>query len=167
VRSDEPNAARSVPSSGHLSAGTAGCAIARLAQDHIAAVALLVQAGVPIFRLTKLLIDGVACARSEFERVVWALAGWEAAMRTVERTIRIQVRKYRDSDLLLATSDDLRGLNVIGRSDSEIKEKVPGSVREMLEAQGHRVRSVETQLPNGSEGFIVRDLVASAELELT
>ena len=88
-------------------------------------------------------------------------------MRTVERTIRIQVRKYRDSDLLLATSDDLRGLNVIGRSDSEIKERVPGSVREMLEAQGHRVRSVETQLPNGSEGFIVRDLVASAELELT
>jgi len=81
----------------------------------------------------------------------------------LEKLFQIEVRQYRDSDLLLATSEDLRGLNVVGRSDQEIESRVPGSVRELLEAQGHRVAQVTAERSDKS-GFLLRNLVAKVTL---
>jgi hypothetical protein len=84
-------------------------------------------------------------------------------MSTAQKLFQIEVRRYRDSDLLLATSDDLRGLNVVGRTDQEIELRVPGSVRELLEAQGHSVVDVAAERSDRS-GFVLRNLVAKVTL---
>ena len=51
-----------------------------------------------------------------------------------ERTIRITLRKHDISPLLAATSDDLNGLIVFGRTWQEIEEKLPIAIRELFEA---------------------------------
>jgi hypothetical protein len=57
-------------------------------------------------------------------------------MRTNE-TIDIVLLRHAKSDLLVAYSDDVPGLLVSGRSEAEIDEKLPGAIREILEAQGN------------------------------
>lgn len=57
----------------------------------------------------------------------------------IEKTIRIRLVGYKNSNLLMAVSDDLRGLVVHGRSQQEIAPKLEGAVRELLEAEGFRV----------------------------
>ena len=52
---------------------------------------------------------------------------------------KIRILDYKDSDLKMAVSDELRGLVVHGRSHEEIAELLPGAVRELLEAEGFRV----------------------------
>lgn len=47
----------------------------------------------------------------------------------------LKIRPIGGSDLLLATSDNLPGLNVVGRTFAEIEAKVPGSVRELMDAK--------------------------------
>ena len=91
-----------------------------------------------------------------------------AAREIVTRTIRIRIVQHRKSDLLVALSDDLKGLMVPGRSELELEQKLPEAVREILEAQGNRVISVVTtrearHLPSA---FIDRDYVANAQLEI-
>jgi hypothetical protein len=59
-----------------------------------------------------------------------------------ERIIRITLRKHDTSPLLAATSDDLQGLIVFGRTWQEIEKKLPNAVRALLEAMGFKVVSV-------------------------
>jgi hypothetical protein len=59
-----------------------------------------------------------------------------------ERAIRITLRKHETTPLLAATSDDLDGLVVFGRTWQEIGEKLPVAIRELYEAMGYKVLSV-------------------------
>src|ERR1019366_5575222 len=53
------------------------------------------------------------------------------------REIRVQVVENRQSGLLVALSDDLKGLMVAARTEEQIEEELPAAIREMLEAAGH------------------------------
>lgn len=81
--------------------------------------------------------------------------------------IAIQSKVHRSTGLLVAFSDDLPGLLVHGRTDDEISAKLPGALREILEALGRRVLSVQLIETGDSEpaGFEPRGFRAAAELE--
>ena len=61
----------------------------------------------------------------------------------IEREVRLTVLQHRTTDLLMAVSCDLPGLMVPGRSAEELNAKLPAAIQELLEAEGHRVVSVE------------------------
>lgn len=84
------------------------------------------------------------------------------------RSIVIEVVKHATSDLFVAYSNDLPGLMVSGRDEKELTERVPGSVRELLEARGSRVISVELHPADGEmpPAFQTRRMMANAELEM-
>jgi hypothetical protein len=63
-----------------------------------------------------------------------------------ERIIRITLRKHDTSPLLAATSDDLQGLIVFGRTWQEIEKKLPNAVRALLEAMGFNGDQLARQL---------------------
>jgi len=85
----------------------------------------------------------------------------------VTRLIKIRVVQHRSSDLLVALSDDLKGLMVPGRNDEELEQKIPSAVREILEAQGFKVVSVTADFEDDRlpDAFMARELVASAKVE--
>jgi hypothetical protein len=58
-------------------------------------------------------------------------------MRTTTKMIEIEIVHHARSNLLMAYSKDLPGLLVSGRSETEIDEKLPGAIREILEAEGN------------------------------
>lgn len=59
------------------------------------------------------------------------------------RIIRIKSKFNAKNGLIGAFSDDLAGLLVIGRTIDEIETKLPGAIREILEAEGNTVNAVE------------------------
>jgi predicted RNase H-like HicB family nuclease len=59
-----------------------------------------------------------------------------------ERAIRITLAKHDDTGLLAATSDDLHGLVVFGKTVEEIERKLPIAIKELLEASNEEVGSV-------------------------
>ena len=61
---------------------------------------------------------------------------------TVNMDIRIDLAVHAKTRLLLATSEDLRGLMVAGRSEEQIIRELPEAIREVLEAEGKHVVSV-------------------------
>lgn len=68
-------------------------------------------------------------------------------MKTIEATemlITINVVMHRDTKLMVATSPELRGLMVHGRSPEELNRRIPEAIKALLEAQGHRVDTVES-----------------------
>lgn len=89
-------------------------------------------------------------------------------LEKVERQVRITVLKHRDTDLLMATSYDLLGLMVPGRSEEELAEKIPAAIREILEAEGNEVLSVEFMEPRADlpEEFIPPPHIADAVVRL-
>lgn len=82
------------------------------------------------------------------------------------RTIRIQLVVNRDTGLLVALSDDLRGLVVAARSEEEVEQQIPGAIRELLEAEGRTVLSVtaETEPKDLPRGFSSASIIASARM---
>lgn len=79
------------------------------------------------------------------------------------RVIRVHVLKHKRSDLLMAVSDDLRGLMVPGRSEEEILDKLPRAIQELLEAEGEQVDSIDIE-PDSPADFIPPAYLASAHL---
>lgn len=64
-------------------------------------------------------------------------------MAKVQNTlINIRVARYRDTDLLVATSPEMQGLIVHGRSARELDERIPVAIRAILEAGGSSVIDV-------------------------
>jgi hypothetical protein len=59
-----------------------------------------------------------------------------------ERAIRIGLAKHDDRGLLAATSEDLHGLVVFGKTVEEIERKLPTAIRELLEAPHEQIGSV-------------------------
>jgi hypothetical protein len=80
-------------------------------------------------------------------------------MDTTEKmTIRIERRIHRPTGLISAFSDDLKGLLVFGDTDSEIDKKLPGAIKEMLEAMGRNVVSVTAEDPPGWSNMSRKDM---------
>lgn len=59
------------------------------------------------------------------------------------RHIDIEYEAAGDADLILGSSPDLRGLLVAARGVEQLEARLPHAIRELLEAQGHRVLDVE------------------------
>lgn len=83
-----------------------------------------------------------------------------------EKVININVLKHEGSDLLIAISDDLRGLVVHGRSTAELEGRISPAIREVLEAQGYTVLDVEKVDADDTlpAGFVPPRLRARARL---
>jgi hypothetical protein len=85
----------------------------------------------------------------------------------IERRFRIDVLTHRESDLLVAVSDDLPGLMVQARSQAELHARIAPAIRELLEAQGNQVLNVETDgnaLAVAPSAFLSHRLLASARM---
>ena len=86
----------------------------------------------------------------------------------MERTqiIHIQVARHTRTGLLLATSSDFPRLMVAAETVEELNENLPKVVRDMLEASGIGVISVDTMPDNDDvpDGFVTGKLVARAKL---
>ena len=82
------------------------------------------------------------------------------------RQIRIMILQHRKTDLLLAVSDDLRGLMVPGRSEEDLFAKIPAAIQELLEAEGISVISVDPvrEDPDFPADFIPPAYIADAHL---
>ena len=81
------------------------------------------------------------------------------------REVRITTLTHQETNLMMAFSDDLPGLLVSGRSHEEIRQRIPGAITEMLEAQGEDVLSVEAAAETGMpSGFSNRKFLARAKL---
>ena len=63
--------------------------------------------------------------------------------REVQKIIEIKSSINARTGLMAAFSDDLPGLLVIGKTIQELEEKLPGALREILEAQGNTVTRLE------------------------
>lgn len=81
------------------------------------------------------------------------------------RTFDIDVIQHRKTGLLVAQCDDLKGLTVFGRSIDELERKVEPAVRELLEAQGIRVLSVEMHDSEDVPAAFLHAFIASAKME--
>lgn len=78
-------------------------------------------------------------------------------------TFRIRLLKHKTTDLMLAVSDDLTGLMVPGRSEEEVVERLPRAIRELLEADGKEVASIELEEDSPTD-FIPPAYIANARL---
>ena len=65
-----------------------------------------------------------------------------AGVSVEKRSIRIYLFEHKATGLLAAFSDDLHGLVVHGRSEDEIREKLPGAIRDLADAHGKEVVSL-------------------------
>jgi len=84
-----------------------------------------------------------------------------------ERTrIYVHVLEHKATGLLMAVSDSMPGLVIHGHSPEEIESKLPGAVRDLLEAEGHRVVSitVEPDDRTADTGFGPPAFIANASL---
>lgn len=61
---------------------------------------------------------------------------------TMEKIININTLEHRDTGLLIATSPDLKGLYVHGRTREELNRRIPQVIRDLLEASGLKVDRV-------------------------
>lgn len=82
------------------------------------------------------------------------------------RVIRVRMLRHERTGLLAAVSDDLAGLVLHGYSHGEIKRKLPAAIRELLEAEGYTVVSVETEEDDrfARAGFGLPGFIANAAL---
>lgn len=67
-------------------------------------------------------------------------------------TIRIEtVVLLEKTGLLLAYSDDMKGLYVHAHNESELLERIPIAIRAILEAKGRQVLEVQEIAPSASD----------------
>lgn len=72
------------------------------------------------------------------------------------KTITIQVIRHNETGLLVALSDDLKGLYVHARTQDDLLDRVPVAIRDILEADGFEVVDIsEVDIPPEVEaGFL-------------
>ena len=69
----------------------------------------------------------------------------------IDKTIRIRLLKHKDTDLLMAVSDELRGLVLHGRSVDEIERRLPAAIGDLLRAEGFDVVSMSLMVDKAFE----------------
>lgn len=65
------------------------------------------------------------------------------AHEIMEKIVTIETAYHKGGTLMVATSPELRGLIVHGRSEAELSERVPVAIRALMEADGFVVQSVK------------------------
>lgn len=85
----------------------------------------------------------------------------------MQRTININVVRHATTGMLVAISDDMRGLIVHARSKAELERRLPLAMTEMLEAEGYRVISITTtaEPDDVPVEFVSHRFRAAAEVE--
>jgi hypothetical protein len=81
------------------------------------------------------------------------------------KQLSILVTPFRDVDLLVAVCPEMSGLVVHARSLDELDAKLPGAIRELVEAGGKKVLVVETvrhDLPQADGFDIPRQFITAA-----
>jgi hypothetical protein len=88
-------------------------------------------------------------------------------MELEEKRITIKTVRHKTTGLLVAMSDEMKGLYVHARSEKELLERIPVAIRAILEANGCRVISVyEVEIPSESlGGFIPSERKFDARFE--
>ncbi|MBB6306259.1 DUF1902 domain-containing protein [Xanthobacter tagetidis] len=81
-----------------------------------------------------------------------------------DQLINVEVASHKETGLLLATSSDLPGLMVHGRSLAEIEERLPIAARDILEHQGHRVMAVTVEKSRLSGNFWPAHVTVNASM---
>ena len=61
--------------------------------------------------------------------------------------ITIDVFRYEDTGLLMAVSDELKGLMVHGRNERELNRRIPQAIRAIFEAEGKEVYKLVRERP--------------------
>lgn len=85
--------------------------------------------------------------------------------RFEEQEIFVEVAVHRKTGLIVAQSKDLPGLMVAARTYEQLDREIATAIREVLEASGKTVVSVDTERSSGaSEKFLSRCVVANARL---
>jgi hypothetical protein len=84
-------------------------------------------------------------------------------------TIRVHLVRHAESGLTVALSRDLRGLMVSGADERQIWQRVPGSIKELLEAQGQVVAAVSAAPEDEGlpDGFTSASYLAQVRMEAT
>ena len=87
----------------------------------------------------------------------------------ISKKFDIDVVRYNNSDLLMAFSKDVPGLLVSGRSETEIDKKLPGAIREILEAEGKKniTITIEIEPDDLPPAFSSRKFKANISLDHT
>jgi predicted RNase H-like HicB family nuclease len=77
---------------------------------------------------------------------------------STKREINIRLFRHSETGRLFATSDDLKGLMVSGRSVDEIEEQLEAAITELLMAHGEHVVGVTAKPASEMPGFQVPGL---------
>jgi hypothetical protein len=85
----------------------------------------------------------------------------------LEKLIRITMFAHKKVGLLMATSDDLPGFNLLGQSEEEIERKLPAAVRDFLEMSGYKIVRFDLMRDKRLEAFLPAAFVAHASLSAT
>jgi hypothetical protein len=64
------------------------------------------------------------------------------------KLITIQTIRHRETGLIVAMSDELKGLYVHAHTDADLRERIPVAIRDILEANGYQVLDLsEVSIP--------------------
>ncbi len=64
------------------------------------------------------------------------------------KLVTIQTIRHRETGLIVAMSDELKGLYVHARTDADLRERIPVAIRDILEADGYQVLDLsEVNIP--------------------
>jgi len=81
------------------------------------------------------------------------------------KQLSILVTPFRNADLLVAVCPEMSGLVVYARSLDELDAKLPGAIRELVEAGGKKLLAVETvrqDLPQADGFDVPRQFITAA-----
>jgi hypothetical protein len=72
------------------------------------------------------------------------------------KLITIQTIRHRETGLLIAMSDEMKGLYVHARTDADLLQRIPITIRAILEADGYEVLDISEidTLPEINAGFV-------------
>ncbi|WP_370194410.1 MULTISPECIES: hypothetical protein [Aurantimonas] len=79
-------------------------------------------------------------------------------MTNTRNEITVYTIRHRKTDLLIAMSDEMKGLYVHGRSFDELQERIPQAITALLEAEGHSDVNVWEIKEDSVPGFEPRKL---------
>lgn len=86
-------------------------------------------------------------------------------IKTADRSIAVEVMQHKTTGLLVAQSEDLPGLMVAARTYEQLEREIPEAIKEVLEASGSKVVSVDTEPKAGASAkFAQRCVIAHARL---
>lgn len=82
-----------------------------------------------------------------------------------DMTISVEMLVHDGTGLIVAVSDELKGLYVHGRTIAEVEARLPECIRALLEAEGTHVSNIEMEKRSEAKGQFVS--ASKADLKRT